>query len=175
MKLLHSCPVYDCDRANRLSIGICLFCLLSTYSRNLFPPYPYTRHMKKPLLIIVALIVLLVAGFFAFNAYIYKEKQGDGKAVTSYRGTLTGTQVCLPHADTDGPQTLECALGMKTDTGEYYALDFGTLSQGMPPLTDGDRFSATGLITPVEMLSSDHWKKYDIQGILSVTDAVQKL
>lgn len=131
--------------------------------------------MKKPFLIIVAIIVLLVAGFYAFNAYIYNEKQGDGTEVTSYRGTLSGTQVCLPHADTEGPQTLECALGMKTDAGEYYALDFGTLPEGIPALTDGDRFSVTGLITPVEMLSSDHWKKYDIEGILSVTESVKKL
>ncbi len=130
--------------------------------------------MKK-LLIVLAVLMLLVVGFYGFNAYIYNAKQGDGTAVTSYQGTLTGVQVCLPHADTDGPQTLECALGMKTDAGEYYALDFGTSTQGMPNLQTGDRFSATGLITPIEMLSSDHWKKYAIEGILSVTEPIQKL
>lgn len=132
--------------------------------------------MKKPLLIIIAIGILLIVGFYAFNAYIYNEKQGDGTEITSYRGTLTGVQVCLPHADTDGPQTMECALGMQTDVGEYYALDFGTLSQGLPPdLAMGERFSATGLITPVEMLRSDQWKKYAIEGILSVTEGVERL
>lgn len=131
--------------------------------------------MKK-LLLLVIIGILVIVGFYGINAYIYHEKQGDGNDVTSYRGTLTGTQVCLPHRDTSGPHTMECALGMKTDTGEYYALDFGTLSQGLPPdLQMDERFSATGLITPVEMLSSDHWKIYDIQGIMSVTDSVERL
>ncbi len=132
--------------------------------------------MKKILLAFIAVAVLLVAGFYAFNNYIYNEKQGNGNDVVSYRGTLTGTQVCLPHADPTGPQTKECALGMKTDSGEYYALDFGTYSQGLPPnFADGERFTATGLITPVEMLSSDHWQKYNMEGILSVTDSVERL
>jgi hypothetical protein len=132
--------------------------------------------MQKPLLIIAAVAIVLVAGFYAFNAYIYNEKQGDGTEVTAYRGTLTGTQVCLPHADTSGPQTMECALGMQTDVGEYYALDFGPLPQGLPPdLAADERFSATGIITPVELLSADHWRKYAIEGILSVTDPVERL
>lgn len=131
--------------------------------------------MHKTLLITGLALAALVAGFFAFNQYIYDQKQGDPKDVVSYRGTLTGEHVCLPHADTDGPQTMECALGIKTDAGEYYALDFGMMSQENPGVQNGDRFTANGLITPVEMLSSDHWRKYDIEGIFSVTDSVQKL
>lgn len=132
--------------------------------------------MKKSLLIIAAVLIALIAGFYGFNAYIYNEKQGDGNDVVSYTGALTGTQVCLPHADTDGPQTLECALGMKTDSGEFYALDFGETLDGLPPgLQSDERFSVTGLITPVEMLSSDHWQKYAIEGIISVTEPVEKL
>ncbi len=129
---------------------------------------------KKALIIIVAANIVLVGGFFALNSYIYSEKQ-NGADVVSYLGTLSGEQVCLPHADTDGAQTLECALGMKTDSGEYYALDFAQFPQGMQNLQTGERFSAMGLITPVEMLSSDHWQKYAIKGILSVTEPIVKL
>ncbi len=131
--------------------------------------------MKKLLLLIAALIIALIAGFYAFNAYIYNEKQGDGNVVTSYRGTLTGEVVCLPHADTEGPQTMECAYGLRTESGEHYALDLSVLSQENPPLETGQHISANGLITPIEMLSTDHWKKYDIVGIFSVTDSVQML
>lgn len=131
--------------------------------------------MNKALLTIGAVLVVLVGGFYALNAYIYAEKQGDGQDIVSYRGTLTGEHVCLPHADTSGPQTMECALGIKTDTGEYYALDFSLMSQDNPNLQSGDRFTANGLITPKEMLSSDHWQKYAIEGIFSVTDGVKKL
>ena len=92
-----------------------------------------------------------------------------------YRGSLSGEVVCLPHADQDGPQTLECATGLKADTGEYYALDSSLSSQELAPFETGERISGNGLITPVENLSSDHWKKYAIKGIFSVTDSVQKL
>lgn len=131
--------------------------------------------MNKALFIIVGLLVVLVGGFSAFNAYIYAEKQGDPADVTSYRGTLTGEVVCLPHKDRDGPQTMECAYGLRTDVGEYYALDVALMSQEHTPLETGARITASGLIVPVEMLSSDHWKKYDIVGIFSVTDSVEEL
>lgn len=36
--------------------------------------------------------------------------------------TIEGTIVCLPHQDTDGPQTLECAFGLHDDDGRYFAL-----------------------------------------------------
>ncbi|PIR54343.1 hypothetical protein COU75_01195 [Candidatus Peregrinibacteria bacterium CG10_big_fil_rev_8_21_14_0_10_42_8] len=132
--------------------------------------------MKKNLGIIIGFIILLVAGFYAFNAYIYNEKQGDGTTVSAYRGTLTGKKVCLTYTDTSEPQPTGCELGIQTDAGEYYALNFVLLSQTPDPeLVTGDRFSASGLITPIEMLSTDQWRKYGIEGIFSVTDSIEKL
>ncbi len=91
-------------------------------------------------------------------------------AVTSREVSMVGTFTCLPHADTTGPQTLECAFGIKeAGTGDHYALDtqfladkslIGTISNDAPIRVDG-------LLTPIEMLSSDHWRKYAIKGILS--------
>ena len=127
--------------------------------------------MKKALLVLAVVAVALVAGFYALNAYIYAEKQGDPNDVVSYRGTLSGEVVCLPHVG-DGPHTMECAYGLKTDAGEHYALDLNLMSQEHRPLETGERISANGLITPVEMLSSDHWRTYDIEGIFSVTDSL---
>lgn len=131
--------------------------------------------MKKALAIIAFATVLLVAGFYIFNAYMYAEKQGSPEEASRYRGTLAGEVVCLPHRDTSGPQTMECAIGLRTDIGEHYALDLNLLSQEHPPLETGKRFSAAGLITPIEMLSSDHWQTYDVEGIFSVTDSVGEL
>lgn len=131
--------------------------------------------MKKALLIIAAIAVVLVAGFYALNAYIYNQKQGNPADIVSYRGTLSGEVVCLPHANTDGPHTMECAYGLKTEVGEYYALDLSMMSQEHPPLETGEKIKANGLITPIEMLSSDHWKMYNIEGIFSVTDSVEEL
>jgi hypothetical protein len=117
-------------------------------------------------------VAVLVGAFYAFNAYIYHEKQGGPQTYEPYRATLTGEYVCLPHKDTNGPQTLECALGIKTDVGEYYAVDFALMSQTSPTLQTGQRFTASGTITPIERLSSDHWQKYNVAGIFSVTDSV---
>jgi hypothetical protein len=36
--------------------------------------------------------------------------------------SITGTMTCLPHKNTTGPQTLECAFGLKDAQGNYYAL-----------------------------------------------------
>lgn len=35
---------------------------------------------------------------------------------------VSGTMICLPHKNTSGPQTLECAFGLKGDDGKNYAL-----------------------------------------------------
>lgn len=128
--------------------------------------------MKKFLLILAAVAALAVVGFYAFNAYIYAEKQGEPAEIDRYRGTLSGEVVCLPPADKDGPTTRECAMGLRTDTGEHYALDLNLMSQEHPPLQTGERISASGMITPIEMLSTDRWRKYDVVGIFSVTDSL---
>lgn len=122
--------------------------------------------MRK-IVAIIAFTMFLAVGFFAFNSYIYTQKQQGGN-VDRYTATLSGEYVCLPHRDTRGPQTLECAFGMKTDVGEYYALDLNSLSI-KPDLKTGKKFTATGIITPVEMLSTDYWQKYAIEGIFSVS------
>lgn len=138
--------------------------------------FTYHRCMKKLFAYLALAVVLLIAGFYALNAYIYAEKQADPSDVQSYRGSLSGEVVCLPHRDTSGPTTMECAYGLKTEVGEYYALDLVLMSQQHAPLETGEHITANGLITPVEMLSSDHWQKtYNIEGIFSVTDSVQKL
>jgi hypothetical protein len=131
--------------------------------------------MRKLLLIISITFIVLIASFFALNTYIYNEKQAaPSEEIKPYRGTLSGEYVCLPHTNQNGPQTLECAFGIKTTSGEYYAVDFNLMSQTPPELKAGDKFTANGTITPIEMLSTDHWKKYPIKGIFSITDSVEK-
>ena len=133
----------------------------------------HSKHKK--LLLIIFLFILL--GGLAYLLYSAKEAEAPTEpAVTErYRATLTGTYVCLPHKDTSGPQTLECAFGIKTDEGDYYALDLSMVSQEVPNLTTGTRLRATGTVTPIEMLSTDQWQKYPIKGIFSVVDSLQEL
>ncbi len=86
---------------------------------------------------------------------------------------LEGKVLCLPHKDTSGPQTLECAFGIQTDDGKNYALDAGSTSP--LPYNTGDRIRANGVVTPIEALSSDHWQKYDVVGIFSIRDSLEVL
>jgi hypothetical protein len=88
------------------------------------------------------------------------------------RTTLTGTYACLPHKDTAGLQTDECASGLKLANGSYYVLDFQLMSQPIPEHQNGDTLTASGLLTPIEAISTDQWQKYDIKGFFSVTDIV---
>lgn len=122
--------------------------------------------------VIILVIAGIVGAFFMFNNYIYQQKQGDGLAVEPYRASLSGEYVCLPHKDSTGPQTTECAFGLKTDAGEYYGINFFLMSQTHDPILVGQKISANGVVTSVLRLSTDEWQKYPIQGIFSVTDSL---
>lgn len=128
--------------------------------------------MHKVLLFVGATVIILVAGFLALNAHIYDEKQGTGELYEPYRATLTGEYVCLPHTDQSALHTDECAAGIKTDVGEYFAVDFALMSRSPIDLQVGQQFRASGVITPVERLSTDHWRRYPVIALFSVTDAV---
>ena len=134
--------------------------------------------MRNSLLIIGIIAALLIGGFFLLNSYIYNQKQAqEAEDLSPYRGALTGEYVCLPPAGESNPETPECVAALKTDQDEYYVIDFSLMSQDKPDLKEGDRFTASGLITPIENLSTDHWQQYpvEIEGIFSITDSVQKL
>ncbi|MBI2030005.1 hypothetical protein HYT05_00090 [Candidatus Kaiserbacteria bacterium] len=122
--------------------------------------------------VILLVLVGIVAAFFALNNYIYQEKQGDtddGMSPVPYEATISGQYVCLPHVDTTGPQTEECAFGLKTDAGEYYAVNFGQSADAMQQFQSGAHIRAEGFIVIKEALSTDHWQKYDMEGIFTIT------
>jgi len=82
---------------------------------------------KLQLLVATGTVLLLVAfGFFVAwldsNVTIAKSDP-----VTFSNVTLKGETVCLSHKG-DGPQTLECALGLKTASGAEYMVKGKTLS-----------------------------------------------
>jgi hypothetical protein len=77
---------------------------------------------------------------------------------------IEGMLVCLPHRDTSGPQTLECAFGLKDDQGRYFALrdsdpGYGNISGAG---TDA-RVAVEGIFAPGED------DKYQSVGVIEVT------
>ena len=84
------------------------------------------------------------------------------------RRTLEGTWECLPHRDTGGPQTLECALGIEAQDG-HYAVSTVLMSQYPVDYPTGSRVRIEGVTVPIERISTSTWQTYDIVGIINAT------
>lgn len=85
------------------------------------------------------------------------------------RVNIKGEYICLPKKDIDGPVTLECALGIKSDEGKFYALDLNVLQTSIGVLETGSLIQVEGNLVPLEQISSANWHIYDIEGIIWVT------
>ena len=96
-------------------------------------------------------------------------KEVQAPTYEPYLATLTGSVTCLPRKDGSPPR--ECTQSLRVGT-EYYGLDFNLMSEAQPTVTLGDVLTGTGLVTPIERLSTDHWQPYDIKAIFSITDPV---
>lgn len=130
----------------------------------------------KNVITTLVLACVLIGGFFALYTYTHTTKQNNQNIVsnpvaTSYAADLTGRFICLT-PKVGVVATKECRFGLVLATGEQYALDFNRLNQ-IPSIQNGRRFTAEGLVTPVESLSSDEWQKYEIRGIFSVTEIIE--
>ncbi len=81
-----------------------------------------------------------------------------------------GTLTCLPHKNKSGPITLECAYGLKTDNGHYYALDTTFFPGILTDFAIDVRVKVIGDLTNVEQASDTGLERYDIKGVIRVTD-----
>jgi len=117
-------------------------------------------------------VCLMVAGAYVmFNHFFVSQSEQD---LIPERVQIGGTYVCLPFRFEYEQTNTDCAAGIYTDTGMYYAVDFGLLSEGMPQLVEGDQFSAEGIVTPVSALGTDYWNRYEVAGIFSITDSFER-
>jgi hypothetical protein len=97
----------------------------------------------------------------------------DPSAATSRQITLIGKSTCLPHKNTSGPQTLECAIGIQAIDGSYYSLDLSLIDmQTASKAQAAPRMKVEGHFTPAEALSSNTWHKYNMKGIVKVLTIV---
>ena len=116
----------------------------------------------KPILI--TLLAIIIVGSLAFGGYIaYKKYQENNQPPKKETVSLEGEIVCLPHKNTEGLQTLECAAGLKTDDGKHYGL---SSKDSASPLTAAagtkKRATVKGVLEP----ASDN--TYDIKGVVVV-------
>lgn len=127
----------------------------------------YMTTLGKMLVFIGALIIIGL-GYLSFIR-VPQEVPRDVVDATPQNMTLSGAYECLPHVDTTGPQTEECAFGVRTDEGDYYAINFGQSAGAMEQFKAGAHIVAEGFMVPKEALSSDQWSKYTMKGVFTVT------
>ncbi len=111
------------------------------------------------------------AGYKTRESYPAVCTAPDGRTFTQLIGdkeiTVSGSFSCLPHKKTDGPQTLECAFGIKDNKGNYYALldpNFKYTSQ----LVSSQKVKVTGTFSA---LKDD---KYDAIGTIQIKSLVKE-
>jgi len=109
----------------------------------------------------VAFIIILGIGVLAGYAGLRFGKVEFYEDTNGQTVTITGVVVCLPHKDTSGPQTLECAFGIKDKTGIYYGLRDEN-HRFMASIQTGKTVTVTGI------LRTDPKTIYDIKGIIEI-------
>lgn len=107
------------------------------------------------------------AGYPVMESFPERCLTPDGKSFVNPEQTpgqaieVTGEIVCLPHKDTSGPITLECAIGLMDTNGVYFSL-VDPDQQFIPNLVSGQQYRISGLFS----LVSD--SQYDIEGQINI-------
>lgn len=114
---------------------------------------------KRRIVLLGAVLALLVvcaitAIIFAMN----RPNEPSNKQPTSI--SVKGNLVCLPHKDVSPgqPQTLECAIGLKAEDGDYYGLTGNYNQTAMDK-----KVNVSGTLT-----APDTNNKYDIKGSIKI-------
>lgn len=128
--------------------------------------------MNKLAIGIVCALAILIVGYLALN-YVQPQREAAVLDSTPYEATISGTYGCLPHSDTTGPQTDECAFGLQADSGEWYAVNFGASARAAELFRSGAHVKVQGTVVRKEALNSDHWQKYNMKGIFTVTTTLE--
>lgn len=126
--------------------------------------------MKNNYIVSILIIIALCAvGFYAYN----KTQSRMALDASPQNVTMSGTYTCLPHKNTDGPQTMECAFGFKADNGDYYAVNFGASANAMNQFQSQQHITADGFVVAKEALSTNQWDKYNMKGIFTITRIIE--
>jgi len=120
-------------------------------------------HVQKRVYIFIAVILVVI--LFAIRVAYAPSGEQSGDSQVEGIVSLRGTSTCLPHIDTSGPQTLECAIGLKTEDGKYYAL----AGEGSSAIT----VSHDKIITVKGTLRKETSKVYQSQGTITVSEILK--
>jgi hypothetical protein len=115
---------------------------------------------RKKFLFASTIIVAFALAVVGVTLVLVNTFQTQQVALDGTKVVISGEVACLPHKDTSGPQTLECALGLHSDDNRYYALKDAPSSVNSDV---GQRIEVHGT------LSTANSSIYDIAGTITVT------
>lgn len=99
------------------------------------------------------------------NAWLVSSWSRDAMHEPPERVSVVGYWECLPHKDTGGPQTEECALGIAIDQSDgHYAVSTALMAAQTDGFRTGERVRVTGPLVPPEPAS-----RYDTDGTIWAT------
>jgi hypothetical protein len=75
------------------------------------------RHLIAACIVVVTLATAIVA-----ITVILMARDPKQPSQVTPQFSVSGEIVCLPHKDREGPQTLECAYGLRADDNRHYGL-----------------------------------------------------
>ncbi len=120
---------------------------------------------------ILILVALAVIAYFVFRSPRMNAPEPGvaGENIGREEIIVEGDVVCLPHRDTSGPTTMECAYGLKDDAGRYYGLKTDGLPEATPPEYEvGDRISVEGTLIPTDQIPNNFYTIYNIEGMIDM-------
>ena len=122
--------------------------------------------MKRYIFLGLIILILLLVG--VWYAYAPVQENPDVTSEVPHVQTVIGCWECLPPKDKTGPHTMECAFGIAADQSDgHYAISTSLMSTYPVDYAVGTKVKVTGLLVPVEQLSSI--QKYDIDGVIEAT------
>lgn len=133
-----------------------------------------SKNLFYPILIACGLVVAGVGLFIYINQPTPPKlpKNGGPTQPVQQPITIDGEIVCLPPRDKTGPQTLECAIGLRGIDDRYYGLK--NLNQQdliEEKVIVGQQIQISGTLLS-EPSSADE-KKYDIAGTIEIESSAQ--
>lgn len=123
--------------------------------------------MKRVLTMVgIGAIILVIGVVLVARPDTNENESPTPTPPTRSEKTVEGEIVCLPHKDTDGPQTLECAYGVKLDDGTYYAV-----ADSDPNYTNIDGLPVSKRARLTGTFEEKTSEQYQSVGVLTITKA----
>ncbi len=135
--------------------------------------------MLKNILLSIGLLAVIGGLYFAFNTTSTPRGQAAPSTNTQQTVALTANQnsvtvegvyVCLPPLDSTPSKSKDCAFGLQSTDGVYYAVNYQKEAGYMDQFVEGQAVKVKGYITTRENLRPDRWAKFTMNGLLTIVE-----